>query len=78
MRTRTQEFALRAYPCIEDQVNADTRAKYRTLALSFPNMILQSGLSQATGFLLAKGCLEHTAYLNDLAHIMALCTRQFF
>lgn len=71
MQTRTQQFALRAHPCIEAQMNANTRAKYRTLALTFPNMILQSGLSQATGFLLAKGCDEHTAYLNDLARVMA-------
>lgn len=33
-------------------------AKYRTLALTFPSMILQSGLSQTIGFLLAKGSLK--------------------
>lgn len=33
-------------------------AKYRTLALNFPSMILQSGLSQTIGFLLAKGSLK--------------------
>jgi CRISPR-associated protein Cmr5 len=71
MQTRTQLFALKAYPCIEKQAAQKDHAKYRTLALTFPNMILQSGLSQATGFLLAKGGAEHTAYLNDLAHVMA-------
>jgi CRISPR-associated protein Cmr5 len=80
MRTRTQEFALRAYPLVEIQANENettrsdgttSKTGYRTLALTFPNMILQSGLSQATGFLQAKGKLEHTIYLNNLAHVMA-------
>lgn len=80
MQTRTQKFALRAYPLVEKQSNNQQgndveskklASKYRTLALTFPNMILQSGLSQATGFLLAKGKDEHTAYLNDLARVMA-------
>ena len=71
MQTRTQKFALQAYPCIEAQAKLKDHAKYRTLALTFPNMILQSGLSQATGFLLAKGKDEHMTYLNDLACVMA-------
>ncbi|MFA9203504.1 MAG: type III-B CRISPR module-associated protein Cmr5 [Flavobacteriales bacterium] len=80
MQTRTQKFALRAYPLVEKQSNNQQgndveskklASKYRTLALTFPNMILQSGLSQATGFLLAKGKDEHMAYLNDLARVMA-------
>lgn len=79
MHTRTQKFALRAYPLVEKQSNnqqgdeIDSKklaSKYRTLALTFPNMILQSGLSQATGFLLAKNKPEHIAYLNDLANVM--------
>lgn len=79
MQTRTQKFALRAYPLVEKQSNnqqgndAENKklaSKYRTLALTFPNMILQSGLSQATGFLLAKKNPEHIAYLNDLANVM--------
>lgn len=80
MQTRTQKFALAAYPLVEKQFknqqeqNVDQQkfaTKYRTLALTFPNMILQSGLSQATGFLLGKGKDEHIVYLNDLAHVMA-------
>lgn len=80
MQTRTQLFALTAYPRVEEQSknqqghDVDRKklaTKYRTLALTFPNTILQSGLSQATGFLLAKGNPEHTAYLNDLAQVMA-------
>jgi CRISPR-associated protein Cmr5 len=30
-------------------------AKYRTLAFNFPTMVMQSGLAQAIGFLMAKG-----------------------
>jgi CRISPR-associated protein Cmr5 len=80
MQTRTQKFALAAYPLVEKQSNHQLdknnpelqklASKYRTLALTFPNMILQSGLSQATGFLLAKGKPEHITYLNDLANVM--------
>ena len=40
------------------------------LAHKLPAMILQNGLAQASGFLLAKGGHEHTALLDDLANVM--------
>ncbi|WP_374326919.1 type III-B CRISPR module-associated protein Cmr5 [Azonexus sp.] len=44
--------------------------KYGALSLSLPAMILQNGLAQATGFLLAKGKAEHLALLDDLADVL--------
>lgn len=72
METRDEQYAKAAFPKVKAQVQAATEKGYRTLALNFPVMVLQSGLSQATGFLLAKDADEHRAYLNDLAGILGL------
>ena len=48
----------------------DKNKAFGTLALKLPAMILQNGLAQATGFLIAKGNEEHLAVLNDLAATM--------
>lgn len=45
-------------------------AKYRTLALNFPTMIMQSGLAQAIGFLMAKGDHEHKTLLGHIEKIL--------
>ncbi len=45
-------------------------AKYRTLALNFPTMIMQSGLAQAIGFLMAKGDPEHKTLLEHIETIL--------
>lgn len=47
--------------------------EYGALAHKLPAMILQNGLAQATGFLLAKGSKkhEHGAVLDDLAAVMS-------
>ncbi len=47
-------------------------AKYRTLALNFPTMIMQSGLAQAIGFLMAKGKdkTEHKQLLQHIAKLL--------
>ncbi len=67
---RTQAYAKRAYPLIEGKIGSAEEAKYRTLALRFPAMILQSGLAQAIGFLMAKGEPEHDLMLEDIAQIL--------
>lgn len=60
-RIRSQQYALTAYDLVKnvkiekEQGKKELAEGYRTLALNFPNMILQSGLCQAVGFLLAKG-----------------------
>lgn len=68
MDIRTQKYAERAYPKVESmradkQIYQDEKeykkkreleAEYRTQALNLPIMILQSGLAQTIGFLMAK------------------------
>ena len=44
--------------------------KYGALAHKLPSMILQNGLAQTTGFLLAKGKPEHCALLEDLRAVL--------
>ena len=68
MRVRTHNVATAAYERVarhrEDENNAKQR--YGALAHRLPGMILENGLAQATGFLLAKGNPEHLALLDDL------------
>lgn len=72
METRDQKYAKAAFPKVDKQKGKDTEKSYRTVALNFPVMILQSGLTQSIGFLLAKNKAEHQAYLQDLADILGL------
>lgn len=48
----------------------EIKAKYRTLVLNFPTMVLQSGLAQAIGFLVAKNKPEHNILLEHLAQLL--------
>lgn len=75
MKIRTHEYAETAFACIDDVLNkhSSLESKYRTLALSFPSMVLQSGLAQAVAFLMAKGKDEHKLYLEHLARIVPNC-----
>lgn len=70
MGIRSQKMAQEAYPLVVKLKNHELESKYRTLALTFPTMILQSGLSQAVGFLLAKGNDEHKKLLEHLAKLL--------
>lgn len=70
MSIRSQDYAKRAHPLVSKIKNSDLETKYRTLALSFPNMILQSGLCQAVGFLLAKDEAHHQKLLGHLAELL--------
>ena len=70
MQIRTHKYAEKAYPLIEKMQNDTFEAKYRTLALNFPSMIMQSGLAQAIGFLMAKGKDEHTIFLGHIAQLL--------
>ena len=67
---RSQQYAQEAYPLVVKVYGHQLEAKYRTLALNFPSMILQSGLSQAIGFLMAKGKDEHQMLLDHLATLV--------
>ncbi|OFN34739.1 type III-B CRISPR module-associated protein Cmr5 [Neisseria sp. HMSC064F04] len=76
---RSQKYAQRAFGLIQKVKDDNKQVKeYRTLALNFPTMILQSGLAQAIGFLQAKGkdkdkeAKGKEEYLLLLAHIAEL------
>ncbi len=66
MNIRTHKVARAAYECVAARSEASYKKKYGALAHKLPNMILNNGLAQATGFLLAKDESEHCALLDDL------------
>ena len=65
---RTHAVAGAAYKCVD--ARRDEAKQYGALAHKLPGMILQNGLAQATGFLLAKGNREHLALLDDLNAVL--------
>ena len=68
---RSQKYAQRALGLIQRVKEKNEKVKeYRTLALNFPTMILQSGLAQAIGFLQAKGKEEHLLLLAHIAELL--------
>ena len=68
---RSQKYAQRALGLIQKVKEKNEKVKeYRTLALNFPTMILQSGLAQAIGFLQAKGKEEHLLLLAHIAELL--------
>ncbi|AKG14987.2 CRISPR-associated protein Cmr5 [Moraxella bovoculi] len=70
MQTRTQKYAEPAYPLVDSLKGNDIESKYRTLALNLPTMILQAGLTQAIGFLMAKNESHHQLILAHLAELL--------
>lgn len=70
IRTRTHRLAKKAYLCVIAHKGDPAEKDYSSLADSFPSMILQNGLAQATGFLLAKGKDQHEKLLEDLNAIL--------
>lgn len=72
MQIRTHKYAEDAFPLVKAMQKHNCEAKYRTLALTFPTMIMQSGLAQAIGFLMAKGKDkdEHKIILEHIEKIL--------
>ena len=68
---RTHVVARKAYERVNARRSFQERKKYGALAHKLPGMILESGLAQATGFLLAKGKDEHRALLCDLNAVLS-------
>ena len=69
-QTRTQKYAGKAMACVKAIAakSPSDRKEYKSRADSFPTMVMQSGLTQALGFLLGKGGLYET-YANDVARV---------
>lgn len=70
MKLRSHEVARKAYELVEARLTFDKKKEYGSLAHKLPVLILQNGLAQATGFLLAKGEAHHQALLGDLARLL--------
>ena len=70
IKTRTHAVAMAAYERVFQRKGDAMEKEYRSLAHAFPSMILQNGLAQATGFLLAKGKGEHKALLEDMRDVL--------
>ncbi|MEJ2682730.1 MAG: type III-B CRISPR module-associated protein Cmr5 [Gammaproteobacteria bacterium] len=74
MKLRSHQVARSAYQGVQRWQEFKKKKEYGALAHKLPVMILQNGLSQATGFLLAKANSgdaqnEHGALLDDLAQV---------
>lgn len=77
-RTRAQRQAEAALAAIQARRSAPEkeRKEYKARADSFPVLVLQSGLAQAVGFMLAKALAKapksaaYQRYLNDLATML--------
>ena len=71
---RTHAVAGAAYKRVDERRKEAWKKQYGALAHKLPGMILQNGLAQATGFLLAKGkgnrSPEHLALLGDLNAVL--------
>ena len=69
---RTHAVARAAYERVDARRNCSCseKKKYGALAHKLPGMILENGLAQATGFLVAKGKSEHFALLDDLSAVL--------
>jgi CRISPR-associated protein Cmr5 len=67
---RSHRTAQAAYDRVEARLAFEEKKAYGALAHKLPVLVLQNGLAQATGFLLAKGKDEHIALLGDLARVL--------
>lgn len=67
---RSHRVARAAYARVEARKTDEQRKKYGSLVHKLPGMILQNGLAQTTGFLLAKGERHHQAVLEDFAAVL--------
>ena len=70
MNLRTHRVASAAYERVAARQNDPHKKQYGAIAHKLPGMILQNGLAQATGFLLAKDGAEHRMLLDDLNAVL--------
>ena len=67
---RAHAVAGAAYERVDARRDDREKKEYGALAHKLPGMILQNGLAQATGFLLAKNKHEHRSLLDDLNAVL--------
>ena len=67
---RSHKVAAAAFEKVKARKGSNVEKEYGALTHKLPGMILQNGIAQATGFLLAKGKEEHKAVLDDLLDVL--------
>ena len=70
---RAHAVAGAAYARVDARRDGQRKKEYGALAHKLPGMILQNGLAQATGFLIAKNSRsrpEHMALIDDLNAVL--------
>lgn len=72
MRTRSQTWAQDAYQRVKEaaQKGGAHPAEYKDMALKFPVLVRQAGLSQALAFVDSRGKEAHKALGDDLARTL--------
>jgi len=72
MRTRAQRWAEDAYNRVKDCAQRDKgkAQKYKDMALKFPVLVRQAGLSQALAFVASRGEEAHKNLVGDLAQTL--------
>ena len=73
VKTRTQKYAHQALECVDTLIkDKNNLAKeYKSRANGFSVMVMQAGLAQALGFLMAKSPdAAYAAYFDDLAKVL--------
>lgn len=72
-QTRTQKYAGIAMQRVKAAAAKppEVRKEYKSRADSIPTMVLQSGLTQALGFLRGKGDV-YLAYADDIAKVLGM------
>jgi len=67
--TRQQQWAKGALGCIEEAKGSPVEAKYKTLCMTTPALLQQSGLVQGLAFLWARDKEIGKRYVGDLAKV---------
>jgi CRISPR-associated protein Cmr5 len=72
MRTRAQRWAEDAYNRVKARAQGDKgkAQKYKDMALKFPILVRQAGLSQALAFVASRGEEAHKNLVGDLAQTL--------
>lgn len=69
MRTRSQEWAQKAYEKVEAAAGRGGE-EYKDMALRLPILVRQAGLAQALAFVHSRGKEEHKRLGDDLAQVL--------
>lgn len=70
MRTRSQTWAQDAYERVKERAKRGDAREYKDMALKFPVLVRQAGLSQALAFVDSRGKEAHKALGDDLARTL--------